>query len=172
MIGSGVAGVVRWLGALCSLVAVYLIVLVSADPWDVVIGAVLAAGILMLFRRFVLIGVPLPVASLPWRILTFVPFAAIVTRDIAVGTWRVASVVIGLYPLRQPGIVRVPIGDRTRLGVAVSALATTLSPGSFLVDVDWQERVMLIHVLDASDPEEVREGMEHFYQRYQRHVFP
>jgi multicomponent K+:H+ antiporter subunit E/multicomponent Na+:H+ antiporter subunit E len=46
------------------------------------------------------------------------------------------------------------------------------SPGEFLVDVDWIERVMLIHVLDASDPEEVRRDHQRFYVRFQRAVFP
>jgi multisubunit Na+/H+ antiporter MnhE subunit len=56
--------------------------------------------------------------------------------------------------------------------VAVSALVTTLSPGSFLVDVDWTEGTMLIHVIEASDPDRVRADLETFYQRYQRRVFP
>ena len=75
-------------------------------------------------------------------------------------------------PLNHPGIVAVPIAERSPLGVAVSGLATTLSPGAFLVDVDWEQRVMLIHVLDASDPDEVRADHQRFYRRWQRHVFP
>jgi hypothetical protein len=32
--------------------------------------------------------------------------------------------------------------------------------------------VALIHVLDASDPEALRQGQEDFYRRYQCKVFP
>jgi multisubunit Na+/H+ antiporter MnhE subunit len=49
---------------------------------------------------------------------------------------------------------------------------TTLSPGSVLVDIDWQRRDMLLHVIDASDPDAVRADLERFYDRYQRRVFP
>jgi multisubunit Na+/H+ antiporter MnhE subunit len=54
----------------------------------------------------------------------------------------------------------------------VTGLATTLSPGSFLVDVEWDKGLMLFHVLDATDPNAIRAGYQHFYERYQRHVFP
>jgi multisubunit Na+/H+ antiporter MnhE subunit len=92
--------------------------------------------------------------------------------DITTGTWEVALVTLHLRPLVKPGIVAVPIENRTPLGVAVSALATTLSPGTFLVDVDWEKRVMLIHAIDASDPDVVREALQHMYRRYQSKVFP
>jgi multisubunit Na+/H+ antiporter MnhE subunit len=31
---------------------------------------------------------------------------------------------------------------------------------------------MLFHVIDASDPDAVRDHLDRFYQRYQRRVFP
>jgi multisubunit Na+/H+ antiporter MnhE subunit len=51
-------------------------------------------------------------------------------------------------------------------------LVSALSPGTFLVDVDEEDRTMLVHVLDASDPDAVRAEFEAFYRRYQRRVFP
>ncbi|MDP9369920.1 MAG: hypothetical protein M3Q03_16890 [Chloroflexota bacterium] len=32
--------------------------------------------------------------------------------------------------------------------------------------------MLLIHVLDATDPDAVRAEHERFYRRFQRHVFP
>jgi hypothetical protein len=66
----GLAGLVRWLLALLSLVAVFMIVLASGDPWDALLGAIIAASILWLFRGVVLIdepsrSPPFRVASLP-----------------------------------------------------------------------------------------------------------
>ena len=165
-------GLVWWLAALVPLVAVYLIVLVSADPWDIAIAAILGAGLLWIFRRFVLGDSSLTVGTILWRTVAFFPFALIVVRDILVGAWQVAAVVLGLRPLRHPGIITVPIGDRSRLGVAVSTLVMTLSPGSMLIDIDWEKRLMLVHIIDGLDPHAFRNNMERFYQRYQRHVFP
>jgi len=84
----------------------------------------------------------------------------------------VALVVLGRRPLDCPGIVAIPIEERTPIGVAVAALAFTLSPGDVLIDVDEEEQVMLIHVLDASDPEAVRARHRNFYERWQRRAFP
>ena len=106
------------------------------------------------------------------RVAAFPLFVVGVLGDIVSGTWDVALRVLHLRRLEQPGIVRVPIGDRTERGVAVSALATTLSPGSVLVDIDWERRDMLLHMIDARDPDAVRERLQRFYDRYQRRVFP
>ena len=162
----------RFLTALAALVLIYLLVLASIDPWDVVLGALLGAVLLVGTRGYVVDGRPTPILGLARRIVAFLPFAAATVWDILRGTWRVALVVLHLRPLRHPGIVSVPIGERTPLGVAVSSLVTTLSPGAFLVDVDEADRTMLIHVLDATDPDMIRDEHEAFYQRYQRHVFP
>jgi multisubunit Na+/H+ antiporter MnhE subunit len=105
-------------------------------------------------------------------VVAFVPFAVAVARDVAVGTWEVALVTLHLRPLHNPGIVAIPIGERSPVGISVTALVMTLSPGEFLVDVDWEREVMLMHVIDATDPEAVRRTHEEFYSRYQKKVFP
>ncbi len=157
------------------LVAVYALTLASAEPWDLAMGTAAAAGSMVGARRFLgggVGGATTGAAGLIRRVLALGPFLVAVGMDVLRGTWSVALVVLHLRPLRRPGIVRVPIGERTPLGVAVSGLVATLSPGEFLVDIDWEDRTMLIHVLDATDPDRVREVHERFYWRYQRAVFP
>jgi multicomponent K+:H+ antiporter subunit E/multicomponent Na+:H+ antiporter subunit E len=66
----------------------------------------------------------------------------------------------------------VPIQARSHRGIAVTALVTTLAPGSYFIGVDWDRQVMLFHFLEASDPEEIRRTMARSYERYQRAVFP
>ncbi len=154
------------------LVTTYLLMLASVDPWDVGLAAVLAAVVIASLRRFLFTGEPGNFADVPLRLVRTLPLAGAVMREIVVGTWQVALVVLHARPLAAPGIVAVPVGDRTRLGVAVTGLLATLAPGEFLVDVDWQRRVLLFHVLDASDPDAIRERHARFYERYQRAVFP
>lgn len=162
----------RYPMAMLCLVGVYALVLVSANPWDLAIGTAFAGAVLWTTRGFVFGDTAAPIVGLGGRVVGFLPFAAAVVGDIVRGTRDVALVVLHLRPLRHPGIVAVPIGERTPLGVAVSALVLTLSPGSFLVDIDHDAQTMLIHVLDATDPDAVRESYERFYQRFQRQVFP
>jgi multisubunit Na+/H+ antiporter MnhE subunit len=66
----------------------------------------------------------------------------------------------------------VPIQGRSHRGIAVTALVTTLAPGSFFIGVDWERQVMLFHFLEAGDPDAIRNTMAHFYERYQSRVFP
>jgi multisubunit Na+/H+ antiporter MnhE subunit len=154
------------------LTATYALVLASFHPWDLAIGATLSALLLGLFRRFLFGDRPARLGDLGSRLVAFVPFAVAVVRDILAGTWAVALVVLHMRPLVCPGIVTVPIEDRSPTGVAVAALVDTLSPGSVLVDVDWERGVMLIHVIDAREPDAIREKHRQFYHRYQKRVFP
>lgn len=162
----------RFAAAVVGVTLVYLMTLASFQPWDVAIGAVVGAILLLTFRPFLFGETPLEVGTLARRLVLAAPFVGAVLIDIVQGTWHVSLVVLHLRPLSHPGIVVIPIGDRSSLGVAVTGLATTLSPGSFMVDVEWDRGVMLFHVLDATDPDAVRADYQRFYDRYQRHVFP
>ena len=168
----------RYVVAVLALTLVYALALGSFRPWDLLFGAGLSAALLFASRRFVF-GVdgsaPRPVRSgltLPGRVVAFVPFALAVFREILVGNWEVTLVTLHLRPLVRPGIVAVPVGERTPTGVAVWAVVTGLPPGSFFADVDRERGVVLIHVLDARDPEAFRRQQEDFYRRYQSKVFP
>lgn len=155
-----------------ALVGVYLLMLASTDLWDLLAGAVVAVAVVWGFRRFLRHGGRRPLDAPLARAAAFLPFVAVVLRDIIAGTWHVARVVLHLRPLDRPGIVAVPFGSRTPRGVVVSAFVATLSPGEFLVDVDEERRVMLMHVLDARDPDAVRARLDAFYDRWQKAVFP
>lgn len=161
----------RYIFAVLLLTLIYALALASFDPLDLAAGAAISAVLIFVFRDFVFAEGGAG-TGLTRRILAFFPFAAAVLLNIVTGSWKVALVVIGLRPLRQTGIVAVPIGERTQNGIAVSALVTTLSPGTFLVDVDERRGVMLIHTIDASEPDRVRQQHQRFYSRYQKKLFP
>lgn len=163
---------IRILRGAAGLSAVYAMALASADPVDLLTGALLGALLIAWLERRLPATFDAPVPPVVDQVLWFPVFAGAVLVDIVVGTWDVALRVLHLRRLERPGIVRVPIGGRSDRGVAASALATTLSPGSVLVDVDWVRRDLVIHVIDAADPDGVRRRHQRFYDRYQRRVFP
>lgn len=155
---------------LLGLAVVYALMLPSADPLDFAGGLVVGLGVLVYLRRYHADGEPFPPVS--WRRLAYVPlFAWGVLRELIQGTVLVMAVVLGLRP-RNQAIIAIPLGDRTELGVAVGTLALNLSPGEIMLDVDWEQRIMWVHVLDASDPEAIRRRHAEFYRRYQRRLFP
>jgi len=47
-----------------------------------------------------------------------------------------------------------------------------LTPDTIVVELDNEEGRMLLHVLDARDPDAVRAGQLESYERRQRRVFP
>jgi multisubunit Na+/H+ antiporter MnhE subunit len=162
----------RFVLALAAATAVYLLALASLDPLDALLGAAAAAALLLALRGFLFRGRPQPLARLGSRLAALPGFVFAVLSDITVGTWRVALVVLHVRPLGRPGIVVVPLGDRTETGATVSSLVATLSPGEFLVDFDRERGAMLVHVLDASDPAAVRARFDHFYRRHQQTLVP
>ena len=154
------------------LILVYALVLGSFYPADLALGAVLSGVLLYVLHPIVMPGGTRSRGMTMGRVVGFFPFAAAVARDVAVGTWGVALVTLHARPLGRSGIVAIPVGERSEMGVAVSALVATLSPGEVLVGLDQERGVMLVHVIDAADPGEIRRRHDDFYRRYQRRVFP
>jgi multisubunit Na+/H+ antiporter MnhE subunit len=157
------------------LTIVFCLTLATNDPWDILVGAVLGSIVFGVFHDALpsIPGKPkseLP--SLPYRMLHFIPFAGITIWEILIGSVRVALIVVGLRKLEHPGIVAVPIAGRSKMGVVVTGITTSMAPGSIVLDVDWDRQLMLVHVIDASDPDKVRADMQALYDRYQRKVFP
>lgn len=153
-----------------ALLVVWLVVVGTTKPGDIMLGVVVAAAVLAL---------PVPGEALPGggtgvlRRLPGIPlFAVGMVLELVRGTWDVALRVAHLRAIEQPGVIEVPIGERTDLGVAVTALATTLSPGTVLIDIDRDRRLMIFHVIDATDPDAARDAIDRFYRRYQRLAFP
>lgn len=154
------------------LAATYALTLASADPVDLATAALVAAAVMAALRRFLFTQPALPAGDVLGRIARFPLFAAAVAVEIVRGTWQVTLVVLGIRQLARPGIVAVPVAERSDTGIAVTAMAITLSPGEVFVDLDRERDVMLLHVIDAGDPDEVRRRHARFYDRFQRGVFP
>ena len=169
------SGLLRGLLAVATLTALYLATLASAHPLDIAAGVVIAVVALTISRPLLAATATSPAPTQPsgWRRLLAAPgFALAVCREIVAGTLAVMGYSLGLRRIERPGIVGIPIGERSATGVAVSALVTTLSPGTTLVEVDEARGVMWLHVLDARDPEGVRAAHQRFYERHQRKLFP
>ncbi|HEX5809233.1 MAG TPA: Na+/H+ antiporter subunit E [Anaerolineales bacterium] len=162
----------RLLLSVLGLTVIYSLILLSAHIWDLAIGVGIATGTVYLFRRHLFGSTGLPISRFAQRTLALLRFAWFVYTDVIDGLWLVLAIVLGVRPLTRSGIVAIPIGERTENGVTVTGWALTLSPGSVLIDVDWERKVMLFHFIDATQPEALREKIQTFYERYQRPVFP
>lgn len=158
--------------ATAALTAIYALALASANPWDLGIGAMLSLGTLIVFRGFLLRGAAITPDDVLRRAVHLPALVAATAVNIVRGTGQVARVVLTWSPPRDAGFVTIPQGERTNIGVAVSGLLDTLSPGTVLIDIDLDHETWTIHALDASDGEAVRGDADRLYERYQRPVWP
>lgn len=146
---------------------------VASFAWeDLVFGIGLTAVLLALFHNVVL-PKPLPSSIRVLKGLLFFPiFVLAEIREVFTGTWLVATRVVGIHPLEHPGIVRIPIGERSPVSSGMAGFVITVTPGTFLLDVDEETNEMLIHAIDASDPEAVRDHYHWLFEHFERRVVP
>jgi multicomponent Na+:H+ antiporter subunit E len=69
-------------------------------------------------------------------------------------------------------LVEIPQGDRSPDGVALWGVLTGEAPDEIPVDVDDRRRVLIVHLIDASDPAAVRARHARTHERWQRRVVP
>lgn len=160
-----------WIVPIPLLTGVYAIALGSAKPADLVIGVLLAFGLVAATRGF-RSGREDEAPSLLARIVAFPLWAVVVAREVVLGVWQMVRVSVPIGEDPPAGVIAIPIGERSRQGVAVTALTSTLSPGEVALEVDWEGGEIHLHVIDASDPDGVRSRHRLIYERYQRKVFP
>jgi len=153
-----------------TLTVVYLLVLTSVHPGDVLVGAVLSAAIAAaatFARPAARTGPPLT------RRLAAVPFLVIGTlADMVRGNWHVALYVLGGRRLESPGIVTIPPGQRTAAGVAAWGYITAISPDEIVLEADDERGLLVVHLLDARDVPAIRARHHETYERRHRRVFP
>jgi multisubunit Na+/H+ antiporter MnhE subunit len=143
--------------------------LMSADlGWqNLLLGAAFSSFFMWLLRRQ-LIPRPLPENGFALHLLVYFPVLVwYLLIDILKGTWQVMVVTLGIRPLAKPGIVKLPIAAHSPYGVGPVGYFITLSPGSFMIDVDWDDGAMYVHVIDASDPEMIRRDAEKYYRLWE-----
>lgn len=149
------------------LTGVYVLTLADFSWENIAFGLVLATVLVVLFRRVVF---PSRSVSTGYvlHILVRVPvFVCYLLADIFKGTWQVTLYVIGVRKLEHPGIVKIPFGNHSDESVGFVGHLITVSPGSFLVDIDWDDRTLLVHYIDASNPKQLREGVEKYYRLWE-----
>jgi multisubunit Na+/H+ antiporter MnhE subunit len=149
-----------------ALMGVYLLVMTSAKPADAIVGLLLGLVLAVALRP-----------RLPGRrpatppltgLLALFPVVAQTALEMLIGSWR--TVRFCLRGTGQPGFVEIPRGDRSRHSVALWGVLTGEAPDEVPIDVDEERGVLIVHLVDASDPDAVRHRHQRAYERAQRKV--
>ncbi|GAA3463747.1 Na+/H+ antiporter subunit E [Saccharothrix longispora] len=152
------------------LTSVYLLALTSLHPGDVLVGLVLSGALVAVAGR-VRPHEPPPRAELGRRLAGVPALVGGTLVDLAVGTWRTAACLVGRGP-SAAGLVEVPIPRGGPASAAAWGVRVGFVPDTVVVEVDEERGRMLLHVLDARDPDAVVAGQLDSYRRRQRRVLP
>ncbi len=146
------------------LLAIYLLVLTSLQPGDIVIGGAVALTITIGLGTTGRRGS----RSRAHWIRGLVGTALQTAGEVVVGSWR--TIRFCLHGGGTPGFVEVPRGSRSNHGVALWGVLTGAAPDEVPVEVDAKRGVLLVHLVDASDPAAVRERHRRSHERWHRDV--
>jgi multisubunit Na+/H+ antiporter MnhE subunit len=148
------------------LTAIYLLVLTSAKPGDALTGFVLGLALAVALRpRF-----PGHRPATP-SLAGFLALGSTLVStavEMVIGSWRTARFCLGRGG--RPGFVEIPREGRSRRAVALWGVLTGEAPDEVPVDVDEERDVLIVHLVDASEPDAVRERHRRTYERSLRKV--
>jgi multicomponent K+:H+ antiporter subunit E len=92
-------------------------------------------------------------------------FALIYIWEVIHSTWKLALIVLHPKPEIRPCFIDVPLDLRGELPRFLFACLISMTPGTMSVGLDRERGVLIVHVLDAPDPDTaVREMKKTFEQ--------
>ena len=101
-----------------------------------------------------------------------VEYLLVVLWDIVIANIMVARIILFKRDAdRQPNFVCIPLELRTPEAITVLAGTITMTPGTVSCDLSAQGHNLLVHCLDAPDPEEVRDQIKQRYERRLKEIF-
>ncbi|MEO0771748.1 MAG: Na+/H+ antiporter subunit E [Pseudomonadota bacterium] len=111
-----------------------------------------------------------PAITRPWRLFSYF---GLVCWDIMVANVEVAMIVL-FKPndKMQPNWVKIPLDLRTPEAITVLASTITLTPGTLSADLSDDGQTLLVHALDAPDPDAVRDEIKKRYEARLMEIFP
>ncbi len=104
----------------------------------------------------------------PWRAVRFL---AVFLVDIFTANWRVARQVVGPLHHLSPALVEVPLDLRDPFLATLLSSIVSLTPGTVAIDVDQERWVLLVHALDAPDPQALVREIKERYEDPLREMF-
>ena len=134
------------------LTAVYIALTANLQPANILLGLIIATGIVLLLRPAGLR------TNIKWRfsaagVLALLRYILLLVYDLIISGIQVARIVLSPdLPIKQ-GNIAISTTCETEVAQALSAHAITVTPGEMVVEID-KEGTMYTHVLDATHGEE------------------
>lgn len=86
-------------------------------------------------------------------------------RQIAIANFRIARDVLSVHYRMRPGVIRVPLDIKTDGEILLLAAMINVTPGSVALDISPDRKVLCVHVMNISTPEEARREIKDGFER-------
>ncbi len=122
------------------------------------LGAFLGWGIALLCRPLLM---PVPKVAKPLALLRF---ALMVGSDIVIANLHVAKLVIGPRTQLRPAFIEVPMRLQDEFMLSLLTSIISLTPGTVSASLSSDRSVLLVHALDAPDPQQLVAEIQRRYE--------
>lgn len=92
-------------------------------------------------------------------------FALIYVWEVIHSTWKLALIVLRPKPDIRPCFIDVPFDLRGELPRFLFACLISMTPGTMSVGLDCERGVLIVHVLDAPDPDAAVSEMKKTFEQ-------
>lgn len=104
--------------------------------------------------------------------LTIVRLGLRVSRDSMQSNWAVLRLLLAPGSRKNPAaFVHVPLQLRDPNGLAVLAMIVCITPGTAWAEISRDRSILLLHVLEADDPQGIIDHIKTFYERPLMEIF-
>jgi len=147
------------------LFVVWLLLVAEVSVAHVLLALFLAWGIPLLCRPFLK---DLPPVRHTFAALRLV---ALVTYDIVVANIVVARLILGPTDRLKPVFVSVPLTLTQPMSISLLASIITMTPGTVSSDLSQDNKILIVHALDCSDPEALIADIQQRYEKPLLEIF-
>lgn len=144
---------------------VWLLLVAEISVAHVLLALFLAWGIPMLCRPFL--------KDLPpvHHVFAALRLVILVTYDIVVANLTVARLVLGPTARLKPAFVKVPLTLTQPMSISLLASIITMTPGTVSSDLTQDNKVLIVHALDCSDPGALVSDIQQRYEKPLLEIF-
>jgi len=147
------------------LLVVWLLLVRSLAPGQLILGTFLAVGIPLLTRGF---WEPLPRVRHPIKLAWFV---LVVLYDIVKANVHVSLLILSPKREPHPGFIEYPLQVKEPLTITLLANTITMTPGTVSTNIRLDRSSLLIHVLDMEDEQALVREIQERYERPLKEIF-
>jgi multicomponent K+:H+ antiporter subunit E len=128
----------------------------------------------------IILGIIIPIMTARWwpdrpkglRLGKMLAYVCLVMWDIVVANIQVAWIVLTKRNAdMRPNWVVIPLDLRSPEAITILAGTITLTPGTVSADLSDEGKSLLVHALDADDPDAVRDDIKQRYERRIKEIF-